>query len=145
MKRKSLVLFLSLGLLVSLLGASFSVFAEDYVKTGTVSLSRGGSSKSVVSDYVDQYTGYWLSSVGSVSFIGLPNNTWGGNHVVARARTYNGTYYAGPTKTFYYSTAGYTPYYEGFGGAQLSYTLYASMPSTEQSSGVTALMGFASY
>jgi len=55
------VALLALTLVITLLCASFSVSAEDYKKYGTVSLTRGGSSKAVVSDYVDTCTGKWWS------------------------------------------------------------------------------------
>ena len=140
MKRKSLVLLVSLGLLVCLFGASSAVFAYD--TDGTVSLTRGGSSKLVTYDYVDTDNDFWQVGVLSVSMVGVPIGQWGNNSVTTRARSYDGAYPASVAQTFS-STTGYSvTYYNGYGGLGSWQSLYASMPSSASSTGCTMHFGF---
>lgn len=145
MKKDKRVILLVLSLVITVLCTSFSVFALNEKEYNTVSLTRGGSSRLVATDYVDVYTGSWWSFVRSVSFIGLPSGNWSRNSIVVRARTVNGTYEASDARTYTSCIGGYYPYREGYGGQGVTYTLYASMPSSSPSSGVTTYMEFCSY
>lgn len=145
MKKNKRVALLSLTLAITFLSASFSVSAEDYKKYGTVTLARGGTSKAVVSDYVDTYTGKWWSYCYSVSFVGIPAGIWNQNKIYVRPRTASGASPVADIREYTCYTGGYRDYYEGYGGANLTYILYASMPSGLPNSGVTASFEFASY
>ncbi len=142
MKKKTLSLFLIVGMLVSIFGAGAAVFAYDV--EGQATLTRGGSSKYVTSDYKGN-SGSWECSLISVSVSGLPAGVIGNNYVVARMRTADGTTSASPTLT--YSSSNYQTYLNqtylsGYGGIGQTYALFSSMPSYSANTGCTATFRF---
>ena len=111
---------------------------------GQATLSRGGSSKYVTSDYKGN-AGGWECSLYSVSVNGLPSGIIGDNYVVARMRTADGTTSASPTLT--YSSSNYQTYISqsylsGYGGVGQTYALYSSMSSNSANTGCTATFRF---
>ena len=142
MKKKTMSLFLIIGMLVSIFGAGAAVFAYD--AEGQATLSRGGSSKYVASDYKGNEGG-WECCLFSVSVSGLPSGIMGNNYVVARMRTADGSTYASPTLT--YSNSNYQTYIpqtydDYYGGTGQTYALYSSMKSTSANTGCTATFRF---
>ena len=142
MKKKLLPLSVLLSVSLSLVGFSSNVFAYD--SSGTVSLTRGGSSLWVNSDYKGN-TGGWEACISSASVIGLPSGNYGNTYIVTRMYAADKSAKASETLTF--SPSSYQvnlsqSYNSGYGGIGQWYWLKANMSSASSNSGGTFQISF---
>ena len=122
---------------LSLVGFTANVFAYD--SSATVSLTRGGSSKWVDSDYKDA-AGEWKACISSASVIGLPPGVYGNTLITTRMYTADLATKASNILTLPLSLCpmDFTQNYNsGYGAPGAMYWLKTSMSSSSSTSGCT--------
>ncbi|MDD4095946.1 MAG: hypothetical protein PHP22_06870 [Oscillospiraceae bacterium] len=133
MKNKKVrTMLIALGVAVTILVTSFSVYGSS---SGTVFLTRGGSSKQVTTD-ISSGTGAWECEITSVHFTGLPAGLFGSNVIVTRMRTYDYSYASDVLtyRSWNYQQNLSREYFDGQGSKGGLFRLYASMSSSSANS-----------